>query len=222
MLIQVVNTTPVAVAGHDRNVATGTPATLDGSDSFDRDSDLITYEWSFESVPSGSALTTAAITGRTSPDPSFVPDVSGAYVLKLVVRDQAASSDPSLVTVRAFATNIPPIAHAGPGRNVAVNVSATLDGRASVDPDAGPAALTFAWTVVAGARGKPDHEREPDRRRPGAARLHPRRRGDYRIALRVGDGAAFSDDEVIVTAQAGTSRPTPMPARTSKPSPVRR
>ena len=141
------------------------------------------------------------------PDPSFVPDVSGAYVLKLVVRDQETSSDPSLVTVRAFATNIPPIAHAGPDRNVAVDVSVTLDGRASVDPDAGPAALTFAWTVVgvpAGSQITSGSLTGADQAQPS---FIPDVAGDYRIALRVGDGAAFSDDEVIVTAQAGNVTP---------------
>jgi Ca2+-binding RTX toxin-like protein len=207
VLVRVVNTAPVAVAGRDRHVATSTAATLDGSDSFDRDGDLITYDWSFESVPSGSGLTAVSIAGRTSPDPSFVPDVAGAYVLKLVVRDQEAASEPSLVTVRAFTANIPPIAHAGTDRHVAVNGPAPLDGRASVDPDAGPAALTFAWTVVATPAGSLITSGDLSGGDQAQASFVPDAAGDYRLALRVGDGAAFSDDEVIVTAHAGNVTP---------------
>ncbi|MGH3863842.1 PKD domain-containing protein, partial [Actinokineospora sp.] len=207
VLVKVVSNAPVAIAGRDRNVATGTPATLDGSDSFDPDGDLLTYEWSFQSVPAGSGLTSETITGRTRPDPSFIPDVAGAYVLKLVVRDQEATSEPSLMTVRAWAANVPPNAHAGPDRHVVLNASAALDGRATEDPDGGPAPLTFAWTVVAAPAGSQITNGSLSGANQAQAGFVPDVAGDYRIALRVGDGEAFSEDEVLITAQAENVAP---------------
>jgi hypothetical protein len=51
------NRAPVANAGADQNVPTGTTVTLDGSDSADPDGSLITYAWSLEDKPAGSAAT---------------------------------------------------------------------------------------------------------------------------------------------------------------------
>src|SRR5262249_38216246 len=57
VLIHVQNPPPVAVAGPDRYVQTGTRVTLNGSDSFDPNNDLITYDWTLVSQPAGSTLT---------------------------------------------------------------------------------------------------------------------------------------------------------------------
>jgi uncharacterized membrane protein len=207
VLVQVLNSAPVAVAGRDRNAARGSVVALDGSDSFDPDGDMITYEWTFQGVPAGSGLTDASIVEPAGPAPSFVPDLAGAYVLKLVVRDGEATSDPSLVTVRAWAANVPPNAHAGADRHVAVGAPAGLDGRASQDPDGGPGPLTFAWTVAA----VPPGSQVATARLSGAtgplASFVPDVTGEYRMALRVGDGDATSDDEVVITAQAANVAP---------------
>ncbi len=207
VLVQVLNNAPVSVAGREGNAATGAPARLDGSDSFDPDGDLITYEWSFESVPAGSGLTSAAITNRTGPDPSFVPDVAGPYVLALVVRDQDAASDPSTVTVRAWAVNVAPNANAGPDRHVAVGAPAALDGRGSQDPDAGPGPLTFVWTVVAVPAGSAVTDASLSGATEPQASFVPDVAGDYRLRLSVGDGEAFGEDDVVIAAHAGNVAP---------------
>jgi hypothetical protein len=46
------------------------PVGLSGADTFDPNGDALTYEWSFVSVPEGSALTAESITGRTFPGPT--------------------------------------------------------------------------------------------------------------------------------------------------------
>jgi hypothetical protein len=51
------NTAPVANAGPDQNVTTGTSVTLDGSASTDPNGDLLGHSWLLMSKPSGSAAT---------------------------------------------------------------------------------------------------------------------------------------------------------------------
>jgi hypothetical protein len=81
------NTAPVADAGTDVSGCTLDTVTLDGSGSSDADGDSFTHRWVFNSVPSGSALTYTDISDRKTATPSFTPDVSGTYVLRLKVDD---------------------------------------------------------------------------------------------------------------------------------------
>ena len=93
-----VNTAPVANAGVTKNVVTGEVATLDGSGSGDANGDALTYSWSIASKPAGSA---AALSSATAIKPTFVPDLVGSYLFKLVVNDGKSDSGPSSVTVNA-------------------------------------------------------------------------------------------------------------------------
>ena len=94
------NTPPVANAGTNQNVNVGSLVTLNGSGSSDADGDTITYKWSFSSKPSGS---TAILTSSIAVNPSFTPDIAGAYVLNLVVNDGKVDSIVSTSTVTAIA-----------------------------------------------------------------------------------------------------------------------
>jgi hypothetical protein len=94
------NVPPVADAGPDQNVVTGSTVTLDGSGSHDPNPlDFLAYSWSMISKPSGSFATLFA---PLDPQPTFTADISGSYVFALVVTDNGlATSDPSIVTVSA-------------------------------------------------------------------------------------------------------------------------
>ena len=92
------NTAPVADAGTDQSSCAATTVTLDGSGSSDPEGDPISYAWVFNSKPSSSALTYSDISDRTSASPSFTPDVSGTYVLRLTVND-GTDSDTDTVQV---------------------------------------------------------------------------------------------------------------------------
>ena len=72
-----INSAPVANAGADQAVFFSEMVTLDGSASTDVDGDMLTYSWSFTSVPSGSG---AVLSDQTALSPSFDIDVSGEYV----------------------------------------------------------------------------------------------------------------------------------------------
>ena len=69
--ISTTNTAPVAVAGPDQRVPTGSLVTLDGSASLDADGTPLAYAWSFLSRPAGSA---AALANAATVSPTFTAD----------------------------------------------------------------------------------------------------------------------------------------------------
>src|SRR5581483_10084328 len=71
---------------------------LDGSTSTDPDGDALSYKWSLISKPSGS---TAALSSSTIPNPTFVADRTGQYVVQLVVSDGTHTSQPSTALITA-------------------------------------------------------------------------------------------------------------------------
>lgn len=92
------NGAPVANAGTDQVVYTGTLVKLDGTMSTDPDGNTLTYAWNFASRPSGSG---AALSSTTDSRPTFVPDVAGNYVVQLTVNDGAMSGGPDSVLITA-------------------------------------------------------------------------------------------------------------------------
>jgi hypothetical protein len=92
------NRPPVADAGQDKLVATGTPVRLDASRSNDPDGDPLLFSWRFVSRPPGSGAT---LTDAGTASPSFVPDLPGTYVLEVTVDDGFGGLAADRVTVLA-------------------------------------------------------------------------------------------------------------------------
>lgn len=138
------NTTPVANAGVDQNGLTGNQITLDGSSSSDGDGDALTYNWTFSSIPVGSALT--VLVNNTSANASFTPDLAGVYLVDLVVNDGNVNSTADSVTVTVTDPNITPVADAGVDQEIFPSTLLQLDGSASSDGDGD--GLTYAWTIT--------------------------------------------------------------------------
>jgi len=189
----------VADAGPDKHVATDSVVPLDGSGSFDPDGGLITYAWSLDTKPEGSTLTDAEILGKDTPNPSFIPDVDGVYVIKLIVSDGGLDSEPDMVEITASSVNVPPNALAGADLNALPATQVILDGTASHDPDEGPGPLTHMWTfkqvpeesaLVDSDIGDPDKAQ---------ARFEPDVAGTFVLMLQVLDGQDTDVDETIVT-----------------------
>ncbi len=134
------NTPPEADAGPDQTVPLGETVTLDGSDSTDIDGDPLTFSWSFLSTPPGSS---AVISDPGEVMPTFIVDVSGTYVIELVVDD---GTDDDADTVEIDTLNSAPVADAGPDQTVRVGDLVQLDGSGSFDPDGDP--LTYDWTLT--------------------------------------------------------------------------
>jgi hypothetical protein len=99
VVVTVVNRAPVADAGSDQSVFTGSVASVTGAASSDPDGDTLSYQWVLQSVPGGSAAT---LSGGSSVAASFTADVAGAYVLSLTVTDPSGASSTDSVTVNAF------------------------------------------------------------------------------------------------------------------------
>jgi hypothetical protein len=155
-----VNHTPVADAGADQSIAEGTPASLNGTFSFDIDGDPITYSWTQTSGPS------VILTGANTATPSFTapvvgggsPGVVAVLTFKLIVDDGFPPDVPAsgytfanvedAVIVNITNVNNLPIADAGADKTVNENTAVTLNGGASSDPD--DDTLTFAWVQVGG------------------------------------------------------------------------
>jgi hypothetical protein len=94
-----VNQPPVANAGEDQTVDTGSEVTLNGSGSSDPDdgpSSPLSYSWVLDTVPAGS---TATLANANTASPTFTVDMDGTYTATLVVNDGADNSVPDSVTV---------------------------------------------------------------------------------------------------------------------------
>lgn len=90
---------PVAVAGPDQLVRVGQTATLDGSASFDPDSDQIDeYRWTLLAAPSGA---NAGIDGGDGDVAWLTPDKSGVWLLRLEVEAGGIWSAPDVLHLRA-------------------------------------------------------------------------------------------------------------------------
>jgi len=179
------NVAPIARAGAVQAVLEGGLVTLDGSASSDANADSLSYLWSFVSRPPGSS---AALSGASSVNPSFIADRAGSYVLALVVNDGQVSSTTSTTTVTASSANLAPVANAGPSRSAYVGTSVTLDGRASYDPNNDP--LAFAWMLVSRPAGSTATLSGVTQPMPT---LLPDLPGSYVVALAVGDGSLVSE-----------------------------
>lgn len=142
------NHPPQANAGRDQTVPLvprGETVTLNGSDSSDEDGDPLTRQWSLE-APAGSSAT---LSDPSAVNPSFVVDVDGDYVARLVVNDGVANSAPDTVTISTRGSR--PVADAGPSQRARPGQTVTLAGSGS-DDDGDQ--LTFSWdlpTVPAGS-----------------------------------------------------------------------
>ncbi len=188
------NTTPIANAGHPKSVLQGTTVTLDGSQSSDAESQPLTYNWTFSSVPAGSV---ASFSDATSSHPTFVADLEGDYVVSLVVSDGALSSLPVSVTITSTSSsnNAVPIANAGADKTSHAGNVVVLDGSLSHDSNGDP--LTYNWTIVSQPAGSLASLTGQTTVNPT---ITPDVDGDYIISLIVNDGSVNSlADEVTIT-----------------------
>jgi len=195
---------PVADAGDDRQAVVGVPVSVDGSQSYDPNGGTLLYAWTFASVPPGSALTSADITGASSAQASFTPDVPGAYVLALDVSDgQLADRDTTTVTAAPAGTG--PVADAGPDQQVRTGELVRVDGSGSHDP--GGALVTFAWTIVgvpAGSAVDAGNLSDPSDAQPT---FTPDVDGEFTFEVTVANGTATDTDTVVVTARPSNAAP---------------
>jgi len=140
------NDPPTANAGADQTVDENTTVILHGSNSFDPDDGINSYQW--EQI--GGPMVT--LSEPTIEQPTFAaPEVSAGGVsltFELTVKDSGGlqSSDTTIVNVTG--DNDPPTANAGDDQTVMEKSTVTLDGSNSFDPDGG--IESYRWKQAAG------------------------------------------------------------------------
>ena|GEM_PF-1233178 len=147
VVVNNVNTPPVAAAGDDLDACEGDEVTLDGSGSADADGDPLSYSWSRTSGPAVVLATaTSAAATFTAPRPANGADTT-AMTFSLAVTDGFASDSDS-VSVTVTHRNQAPTADAGPNQAVDEGAAVTLSGADSSDPEG--RALSYVWVQSSG------------------------------------------------------------------------
>ena len=198
------NLPPVANAGQDQIVVSGTTVQLDGSNSSDTDGTIASWSWARTGGTRGGTVT---MTGANTARPTFIADTlsPGArnitHVFTLRVTDSAGGIDTDTVTVTVDAPNLPPVANAGPDQSVASGDTVTLNGSGSSDTDGTIA--SWSWARTGGTRGSTVTMTGANTARPTfiADTLSPGARNITHVfTLRVTDSAGGIDtDTVTVT-----------------------
>lgn len=189
------NNSPTANAGGNQSVSVGDLVNLNGNNSSDPDGDPLIFNWSFTSIPTGSAAT---LSDTNSATPNFTADVAGDYQVSLTVMDSkgAISADSIIITASAGPTNTPPTANAGSDQNVTVGDAVNLDGSGSSDLEGDP--ITFSWTFTSKPTSSSATLNNPTTKTPNFTADVG---GNYIINLVVTDdkGASSAVDSVTIT-----------------------
>lgn len=195
---------PIADAGPDQYLQLGTSPLqvfLDGSNSRDPDNDKLNYYWGL-SAPAGS---NAILDDYTLVNPSFTADVAGTYTVYLMVSDGNTYSQMDTATISVVATNLPPIADAGPDQSLQLSqnsLQVLLNGAGSSDPDGSP--LSFNWTLSAPTGSNAVLNDKTLANPVFTADVA----GTYTAQLQVFDGKAYSQiDTVTITIQPAPNLP---------------
>lgn len=145
VVVKNVNHAPVALAGNDQTVAEGVEVTLSASDSYDPDSDSLSFSWVQTAGP------TVTLTGADTIEPSFTAPLVGAggetLIFEVTVSDGLTSTTDT-VSVIVDNINHDPVADAGDDQTRNEDTLVTLDAMGSDDPDND--LLTYAWVQTAG------------------------------------------------------------------------
>ena len=182
------NKAPVANAGTDQSINENSLCTLDGSSSYDPDSDPLTYKWT---APVGITLSSATVAKPTFTAPEVTQDTP--YTFILVVNDGSADSPVDQVVITVKQVNKAPVANAGVDQSVDETSLCTLDGSASADLDKNT--LTYLWTAPDGITLSSATVAKPTFTAPEVTADKT-----YTFSLVVNDGSLNSvADEVVIT-----------------------
>lgn len=192
-----VNVAPIANAGADVQIRTGSTMQLDGSGT-DADGDTLTYLWTIVQKP---ATSTAALVDAGKPKASFAPDKDGQYLLTLKVSDKTLFDTDSVLVTASSKGNKPPVANAGQDILIATGTTAPLSGSGS-DPDS--EGLAYLWTIIQKPVGSVATVNNADK--PQASFIADKE-GIYLAMLNVSDGSLSDSDTVTVTAAATPNNP---------------
>lgn len=188
----IANQPPLANAGSDIEVVTGSIIVLDGTKSSDPEEDQLTYDWSIVSKPVGSLM---IFSNSSMSKPIIQPDVAGEYLIQLTVSDGISTSTIDEVLVTAV-NNLPPFAKAGNDLTTTEFLTVVLDGSESYDPDG--KSIIYQWSFVTKPLGSNASILNANTSNPS---IQPDTEGLYTIKLRISDGTFTSEDQIQITAE---------------------
>ncbi|MBU7004218.1 MAG: PKD domain-containing protein, partial [Theionarchaea archaeon] len=181
VVITVKDTTrPVAKAGDDRTVGTGSVVTFDGSQSTDNVG-IVSYAWTFQDIAPQTLI---------GDKPTYTFTRTGRYTVTLTVEDVAGNSDKDnvLITVEDIDDTTNPEANAGDDQTVDEGTTVSFDGSKSYD-DFGIVSYTWTFQDIA-----------PQTLTGDRPTYHFDRPGRFVVTLTVEDAAGNShSDDVIIT-----------------------
>ena len=184
------NSRPVANAGNDITACIGDDIILDGTRSRDPDGDLLSYNWFFSSMPTGSRV---EFSNTYIARPGFRIDSHGTYVAQLIVNDNIEDSPPDTVLITVL--NNTPVAIAGNDQNVSLGDRVLLNGNRSMDKDND--SLSYSWRLIFAPTGSRAIINNPKTIRPY---FIADTQGKYEIELIVEDGIEKSKpDKISIT-----------------------
>jgi len=200
---------PIANAGEDQELQTGSLVTLNASESTGPDE--MVYKWMMFTKPLNSD---AVLSDILAINPTFTADKDGNYTILLKVYSSNATREEieenitesielsSIDSVNIIATS-KPIADAGVDQNVFTTTTVTLDGSGSYDANAD--ALTYTWELLSKPTGSNATLSDVNVVNPYfVADID----GEYIFSLVVSDGEYTSSaDSVVINASAQNIKP---------------
>lgn len=203
------NNPPVADAGADVSGNVGDTLSADASGSSDPDGDSLSYTWTLDSAPSGSARTTADIAAAGTATPRLNLDVSGRFVLSVEVCDPSSACDTDTMTMSAGSvSNTAPIAEAGADQTVTLGDTVLVDGSGSSDPDGDT--LTYFWGFNSVPSGSAIAGTSYADRSAVSTSFVPDVAGTYTVKLRVDDASDKNTDTFTLTVDPASSNTDPV------------
>jgi len=140
VVITILNTPPVSVAGNDQSVQVGDVVSLDAGQSHDANQDDLTYSWVIDN-----AIQLTSLDARQT---SFVVPPGkkdgDSFLLSLQVSDGQVLS--AIDELEIFVANSPPIADAGIDQSVGLGVVTSLNAENSQDDNQDD--LDYFWEII--------------------------------------------------------------------------
>ncbi|MCK8603055.1 fibronectin type III domain-containing protein [Desulfoferrobacter suflitae] len=140
------NQAPLADAGPDQTLRSGSEVTLSAANSSDPDGGVLSYEWT---QTGGSSV---VLSDYYAAEVVFIaPDVGPAgesLTFSVQVTDEWGAKSQAGCTVTVVSANLPPVADAGSQQDVQELEIVRLNGMASKDPDDG--IDSYRWSQVSG------------------------------------------------------------------------